>query len=107
MSHKDWENLDAFLNVGEFATVATIELAHGETIEVTGIFDDPYLNAQLGEYEADTSQPRFTCKWTDVLDVRRGDVARIDGQAYDVLSAAQPDGTGMALLSLAVQDQQR
>ena len=98
-----WEDLDVFLNVDEFATTATIHFQDGSTQAVRGIFDDPYLNAQIGEYEADSSRPRFTCKHADVLEVRRGDVVDIAGQSYDVLSAAQPDGTGMALLDLALQ----
>ena len=64
------------------------------------IFDEPYLNAELGEYELDTNQPRLTCKWKNVQDVARGDVG---GRPYDVVTNAQPDGTGMALLALAVQ----
>lgn len=68
------------------------------------IFDEPYLNAELGEYELDTNQPRLTCKWKNVQDVARGDVVEVGGRPYDVVTNnAQPDGTGMALLALAVQ----
>mgnify|MGYP002756191401 CR=1 FL=1 len=85
----------------------------GQTVEVLasdarmliaqGIFDDPYLNAELGEYELDSTRPRLTCRWDDVRDVTRGDVVEIDGTAYDVVTNAQPDGTGMGLLALAEQ----
>lgn len=98
-----WEDLDAFLNVDEFAVTATVTLHDGTTKAVRGIFDDPYLNAQLGEYEADSSRPRLTCKEADVALVRRGDTVEIDGRVYDVLTSAQPDGTGMALLEMAAQ----
>ena len=67
------------------------------------IFDEPYLNAELGEYELDTNQPRLTCKWKNVQDVARGDVVEVGGRPYDVVTNAQSDGTGMALLALAVQ----
>lgn len=96
-----WEDLGDFLNVDDFATVATLKLQTGGTREVTGIFDEPYLNAQIGEYEADTSVPRFTCRASDVVGVQRGDVITVDDQAYDILTSPQPDGTGMALLKLA------
>lgn len=98
-----WEDLDAFLNVDEFAITATVSLQDGTTRAVRGIFDDPYLNAELGEYELDTNRPRLTCKESDVLGVTRGDVAVIDGKTYDVLSAPHSDGTGMAMLEMALQ----
>ena len=98
-----WEDLDAFLNVDEFAVAATVHFQDGGSQVVRGIFDDPYLNAELGEYDMDSSRPRLTCKLSDVLAVRRGDTVQIDGKTYDVLTGAQPDGTGMAMLDLAVQ----
>ena len=98
-----WEDLDVFLNVDEFAVTATVRLQAGGTRAVRGIFDDPYLNAELGEYEFDTNRPRLTCKERDVLGVLRGDVVEIDGKVYDVLSSANSDGTGMAVLEMALQ----
>ena len=96
MPQHAWEDLDAFLQVDEFATWVTER-------RIRGIFDDPYLNAELGEYELDSTRPRLTCRWDDVRDVTRGDVVEIDGTAYDVVTNAQPDGTGMGLLALAEQ----
>ena len=98
-----WEDLDAFLQVDEFATWATVRLQDGGERRIRGIFDDPYLNAELGEYELDSTRPRLTCRWDDVRDVTRGDVVEIDGTTYDVVTNAQPDGTGMGLLALAEQ----
>lgn len=98
-----WDNLDAFVNTDDFAVLATVTLHDGAVRMVRGIFDDPYLNAQLGEYELDTSRPRFTCKEADVIGVLRGDTVEIDGRTFDVLTSAQPDGTGMAQLELAPQ----
>lgn len=98
-----WEDLDVFLDVGDFAVQATLRLQDGSERLVRAIFDDPYLNAELGEYELDSTQPRLTCKWGDVQDVTRGDVAEVSGRVYDVVTNAQPDGTGMAVLALADQ----
>ncbi|MDO5057729.1 MAG: hypothetical protein Q4E06_10445 [Lautropia sp.] len=98
-----WENLDIFLDTDDFAIRATLRLQDGDERVVVAIFDDPYLNAETGEYELDTTQPRLTCRWMDVQDVTRGDTVEVDGRVYDVVTDAQPDGTGMAMLALAVQ----
>ena len=103
MPRPAWEDLDTFLNADEFATPVTLRLQSGEVRQITAIFDDPYLNAELGEYELDTNRPRLTCKESDVLGATRGDLVEIDGKTYDVLTGAQPDGTGMAMLELALQ----
>lgn len=100
-----WEDLDAFLQVAEFATTAAIFRDGAKLREIAGIFDDPYLNAELGEYELDSTRPRLTCKWVDIADVVRGDVVTLDGMTFDVLTNAQPDGTGMGMLSMARVDQ--
>ena len=100
-----WENLDTFLDTDDFSIQAALRLQSGQTRQVRAIFDEPYLNAELGEYELDTNQPRLTCKWKDVQDVARGDVVEVGGRPHDVVTNAQPDGTGMALLALVVQQQ--
>ena len=58
MPHQSWESLDPFLNTDEFASTATVRPVVGDPFTVRGIFDDPYLHSQLGEYELDTSRPR-------------------------------------------------
>lgn len=98
-----FDDLDAFLATDEFAVSATVHLQDGGTRVITGIFDDPYLNTELGEYEVDTSRPRFACKQADVINLSRGDTVEIDGETFDIITSAQPDGTGMALLELARQ----
>lgn len=96
-----WEDLSAFLQTDEFASTATVSLQDGSTRSVVGIFDDPFLNAQIGEYELETSRPRMSCAASDLEGIRRGDTATIDGETFDVVSGPQPDGTGMAILDLA------
>lgn len=107
MPNPSWENLDDFLATDEdggFATPAIIHFQDGSQRTVQVIYDEPYFNAQLGEYDADSSQPRITGKASDLVKVRRGDVLNIDGKNYEALTSYQPDGTGMAMVSLAVAD---
>lgn len=105
MPAPEWENLDDFLDVDEFATEATVEFQDVLQADrpIVGIFDEPYLNAELGEYSMDTVQPRFLCKAAAVAGVQRGDVLLIGSDRWDILTGPQPDGTGMATLSLAPQ----
>ena len=109
MTSPSWENLDVFLqteNEGGFAIVATLQFEDGsEDKPVKGIFDEPYLNAQLGEYEIDDAQPRFTCKFTDVENVSRRDVLLLpNGRKFHVMTYPQQDGTGMAVLKLETNE---
>lgn len=103
MPAPDWDDLAEFLDDDEFATPAVIQLQGGGSISLSGIYDDPYLNAQLGEYELDTSQPRFTCIAALVVGVTRGDTLTLHGRTLDILTSPQADGTGMAVLALAPQ----
>lgn len=109
MPAPSWENLDDFLQTddqGGFAVTATISLQGGATRTVAGIYDDPYLNAQLGEYELDTSSPRFSTKETNLVGVGRLDTITVPGVGtLDILGEPQPDGSGWAMLKLAVQTQ--
>lgn len=107
MPAPSWENLDDFLGedtAGGFSTSVVIQYQGGGTRTASVIFDDPYFNAQLGEYEADASQPRISGKATDLALVRRGDTVTVASKVYDVLTSAQPDGTGWAVVMLAPQD---
>ena len=67
-----WETLTDFFDPDDFAITAVIELQSGHQITVSGIFDEPYLNATLGEYDMDTSEPRLWCRTSDVMDVNQG-----------------------------------
>ena len=99
----DWEELSDFLRTDDFAVEVLAELQSGQTRTFSAIFDEPYLNAQLGEYELDTGRPRLTCDLADVQDMARGDVVTVGGTHYDVMTGPQSDGTGMAMLDLAPQ----
>lgn len=107
MPSPSWENLDDFLTTddrGGFATVAVFSLQIGGARRASGIFDDATLNTQTGEYEIDIVNPRFLCKYTDVVDVNRFDTVTIDGQVWQVVDLPRDDGTGMATVRLAPPD---
>lgn len=95
-----WDDLDAFVDADDFAVPAVI-VASGVTRRVNVIFDDPYLDAQVGEYDHTTSEPRATAKETDVVGVRRGDTLTINRHLWDILDVPRPDGTGFAVIRLA------
>ena len=106
MRGPSWENLDAFLQLdssGGFATPAVVHFEDGRTRTISVIFDDPYLNAQLGEYEADTSEPRISGKEVDMVGISRGDEVVVAGERFDVMTSPQADGTGWALVTMARQ----
>ncbi|MFW2072633.1 hypothetical protein ACG9Y7_04125 [Acinetobacter gerneri] len=104
MPAPSWENLDHFLqldDVGGFAVTAKISFRDENTREIAGIFDEPYLNAQLGEYEVDDAQPRFTCKELDCVGIKRGDYLTLqNGKQYFIMTYPQEDGTGLCILKL-------
>lgn len=107
MPAPSWENLDDFFDVdtnGGFAFPAVLQFQEGGTRTINAIFDDPYFNAQIGEYEADTSSPRLTAKESDLAGLLRGDVITVAGETFDVLDSPEQDGTGTAVIRLARQD---
>ncbi len=101
MPAPSWEDPDAFLQLDDFAVEVSITPQGGVSRPITAIFDDPYLNTQIGEYEADASNPRLTCKESDVRDLAAKDEVQTDSTIYYLLTAPQPDGTGFAVLHLA------
>ena len=104
MPSPDWEDLGAFLQTDDFAVVATILSAEGASRSVSGIFDEPFLDAQLGEYSFDGAQPRFTARAADLAGVKRRDEVTIEGVVYLARSDPKRDGTGMAVLDLVKQE---
>jgi hypothetical protein len=104
MRGPSWENLDDFLQTdddGGFAQSAVVTFQDGTTRTITVLFDDPYLNAQLGEYEADTSEPRISGKESDMVGISKYDRVTVAGETFDVYASPEADGTGWALVRLA------
>lgn len=107
MRGPSWENLDDFLQTdddGGFANTAVIHFQTGGSRTVKAIFDDPYLMSEIGEYDADTSQPRLNGKEVDFAGVTRGDTVTVTGETFDILTSPQADGTGWAIIKMARQD---
>lgn len=104
MTSPAWDNLNDFTSTDDFAVLVTITPQAGAVRYVHGIYDGPYLNAQIGEYDTDTISPRVNCKAADVAGLKRGDAVTVPGAgSFLMLSEPQPDGTGFALLSLSSQ----
>lgn len=104
MRGPSWENLDDFLQTdddGGFAQTAVVQFQDGGTRDISVIYDDPYLNAQLGEYEADTSEPRISGKESDMVGIRARDLVTVAGETFVVIRSPEADGTGWALVTMA------
>jgi hypothetical protein len=101
MLQPSWENLDDFLNTDEFAVTAVLLPQSGVSRQIVGLFDEPFMDAELGEYRMDQVAPRFMCRADQVGDVTRGDVLIVQGRTLDIMQAPMVDGTGMATIRLA------
>lgn len=101
----DWENLNEFLSADDFGDEAVFTITGGTVLPaITGILDELFLMAEIGEYDLESTQPRFVCKTVDVNQVSRGDTVVINGLTYDVLGNPQDDGTGLSVVILARAD---
>jgi hypothetical protein len=100
-AHPAWDGLDDFLDPDDFASAATITLANGTVLPpVLGVLDEKGISASAGQTEVDTTKPVFTCKYADVVAVRRGDAVVIESKSYEAHKKAHQLGDGMALLFL-------
>ncbi len=89
------ENLDLFLN--DFATIATLS----DDSSINGLFDNEHYQADYGDGYVSTSQPRFTCKTTDVVShsLSQGGVLSINTDTYTIKDI-QNDGSGFSEIIL-------
>jgi hypothetical protein len=80
------------------------EWLNGDDEEVSlscrGIFDNSFVDANIGETVLDTTAPRLTCVASDVVNVPREATVTVRGKTYSV-TQIQPDGTGFAIVQLA------
>lgn len=67
--------------------------------EITGIYDAAFFDSAIGETVLDTTQKRFTCKASDVTDLKREDKVTLGCGTFEVLRV-EPDGTGFVTVLL-------
>jgi hypothetical protein len=97
--------LDDFLSLKDFGELATFTPEGGAArAPVPGIFDDAHFNAEAGSFDMDASDPRFLCKATDVVGLKKGAGCTIAGRvgAWYLVRDPKLDGTGMATVFLAL-----
>lgn len=96
------EDLSQFFDTDDFAVEVThVPASGGPSRTFRAIYDDPYLNPQLGMYELDTSDPRITAPWPLVASVKRSDIVIVNDTRHTVVTWPQPDGTGLGTLKLS------
>lgn len=73
------------------------------TVTVRAIFDNSFVDANIGETVLDTTAPRLTCVASEVASVPREALCIVRGKTYSV-TQIQPDGTGFAIVQLAHEE---
>jgi hypothetical protein len=89
------EDLDAFLDVDEFATEATYDGA----ATILGIFDNGASETTLGLAGVVGTAPQFLCKASDV-DTDPAGKELVIGETTWTIVRGEPDGTGLTRLIL-------
>jgi hypothetical protein len=74
-----------------------------QSVSCKGIFDNSFVDVNIGETAMDTTAPRLTCKHSDVNGVPREAEVFVQGRRYSVVQI-QPDGTGFAIVHLAFEE---
>lgn len=94
-----------FLSADDFGVEATYTPAGGgASSTVAGIFDDEYIDAEVGgPVPVSGTSPRFVCRTADLTSGGSfGDSLVIGGSTY-LVRVIRPDGTGMTTLWLEKQ----
>ena len=94
------EDLNAFFE-GLDSTTAEFLIGNSRKL-VKGFFDNGFFDTSVGDVVLDTTQPRFTCKMSDLKSISRNCVVYINATKYTVIQI-QPDGTGTATVLLAIE----
>lgn len=92
------ENLDVFFS-GLDRVTAVFNTSKG-TKSVVGYFDNAFFDTSVGDVVLDATQPRFTCKASDIIGVARGDTVKIKGVVFSVIKT-EPDDSGTTSVCLA------
>lgn len=93
------QDLDVFFSTDEFADVVS---GRPDGKPFRALFDEGFFDPDAGETVLDTTQPRLTCKISDLTGITRKTLLTVKGESYTVIKV-QPDGTGMAVVLLSHQ----
>lgn len=97
----------AMLSPNDFGAGATYRLAAGGDTALDGIFDAPASERPIGEGAAGiVTRSTFFCRAADLPGGAQGDAGDLlilDGGGSYQVAAIEPDGQGMALLTLIDQ----
>jgi hypothetical protein len=92
---------DRTLLLADFGITATVTPSGGSASDITVIFDNEYIDVDIGEAGVQSTQPKFICKTTDVSSLTEGDTAVINSITY-YIQIIQQDGTGFSEVFLRV-----
>lgn len=95
-----FENLNVFFSGLDAAEMV---FATSPVQRVTAYFDNAFQDINIGETIMDTTTPRLTCKYADVKDIPRGTPVTVGAANFSVVQI-QPEGTGLAMITLAHED---
>ena len=91
-----------FLDVDDFGTTASYAVQGGSPANISGIFDNEFIEVDAGgNVGVAIQQPRFLCRTSDVSSATEGDTITINAVNYTI-RIVQDDGTGMTTLILEV-----
>ena len=89
----------------DFGELVTLQFSDGTSRQVTAIFDDEFVNAEVGSYHLDTTQPQITVRTSDIAGLRwRDDFVQVRGVTYNITISPQSNGTGLSVVHLALQE---
>lgn len=86
--------------LADFGVSATYTHAGGAGATISVLFDNAYIQANLGGVEVESLGPAATCKSSDVSNAVHGDTLTISGTTYNIIGI-HPDGSGITVLILS------
>ncbi len=94
----DFENLDDFLDITEFAQAVQVGPL-GSEVTINAVFENAHFTVDEGVSGFSTTQPAILCKSTDIEDYSQGSRVVVGGTEYEIVDI-RPDGTGMSEVQL-------
>lgn len=91
------------LSIDDFGVTATVTPSGGSASNISVIFDNEYVETDIGYAGVQSTQPKFIARSTDVSSLTEGDTAVINSTNY-YIQTIQQDGTGMSEVYLRVAD---